>query len=101
MGVGIEELRRSVEAQHGGDATYVRSVPVTQTLQDKTVWAGAVQVFDLAGHPQATRAYAWSTAIKGSTERRFFAVLDSSAVRSPADAVRAATGTDPKERQSP
>jgi hypothetical protein len=34
-----------------------------------------VQVFDLAGHPTATRAYAWSSPIEGSTKRRFFAVL--------------------------
>ena len=34
-----------------------------------------VHVFDPAGHPTATRAYAWSFPIEGSTKRRFFAVL--------------------------
>ena len=34
-----------------------------------------VHVFDLAGHPTATRAYAWSSPIEGSTKRRFVAVL--------------------------
>jgi hypothetical protein len=32
-------------------------------------------MFDLAAHPTATRAYAWSSPIEGSTKRRFFAVL--------------------------
>lgn len=32
-------------------------------------------VFDLAGHPTATMAYAWSSPIKGGDKRRFYAVL--------------------------
>jgi hypothetical protein len=47
-------------------------------------------VFDLAGNPQATRAYAWSSPIEGSSKRRFFAVLHMGGIKSPADAVRAA-----------
>jgi hypothetical protein len=42
------------------------------------------------GHPKATRAYTWSSPIEGSTKRRFFAVLHMGAIKSPADAVRAA-----------
>lgn len=88
MGLSIEELRRSVEAQHGGHAAYVQSVPVTETVQGKAVWVGAVQIFDIAGHPEATRAYAWSSAIVGSTQRRIFALLHMGAITSPVDAVR-------------
>jgi hypothetical protein len=47
-------------------------------------------VFDLKGHPQATRAYAWTSPIEGSEKRRFFAVLHIPPVTSPLDAVRAA-----------
>ena len=54
------------------------------------IWEGVVHVFDLAGHPKATRAYAWSSPIEGSTKRRFFAVLHSPPIVSPLDAVRAA-----------
>jgi len=50
-----------------------------------------VHVFDLAGHPTATRAYAWSSPIEGSTKRRFFAVLHQPPIDSPQAAVRAAT----------
>jgi hypothetical protein len=48
-----------------------------------------VHVFDLAGHPTATRAYAWSSPIEGSTKRRFFAVLHTVRINSPLEAVRA------------
>ena len=83
-------LAQAVERQHGGAATLVQSVPVKETHAGQTVWEGIVHVFDLANHPTATRAYAWSSPIEGSDKRRFFAVLHMGAVKSPRDAVRAA-----------
>src|SRR6202790_4912536 len=83
-------LQRSVEHMHGGSATHAQSVPVRETFQGKTVWEGVVHVFDLAGHPTATRAYAWSSPIEGSTKRRFFAALHTARINSPLEAVRAA-----------
>jgi len=88
--VEADELKRAVEAQHGGTATLAQSVPVRETFEDHPVWEGVVHVFDLEGYPQATRAYAWSSPIEGSTKRRFFAVLHIGPVKSPRDAVRAA-----------
>jgi len=35
-------------------------VPVHEVFQGKTLWQGDVEVFDLAGHPKAKRAYGWS-----------------------------------------
>jgi hypothetical protein len=70
-----DRLRKTVELMHGGKATFVQFVPVHETFGGDTVWEGAVHVFDLVGHPSATRAYAWSSPIEGSTKRRFFAVL--------------------------
>jgi len=55
----------------------------------QTVWDGTVHVFDLAGHPKATRAYAWSYELPDG-KRRFFAVLHADPIKSPRDAVRAA-----------
>ena len=55
-------------------------------------------VFDLTGHPNATRAYAWSSRIEGSTKRRFFAVLHGEAIMSPIEAVRAAIVAEHRER---
>jgi hypothetical protein len=45
---------------------------------------------DIAGHAQALRAYAWSSPIEGSENRRFHAVLHLGGIKSPTDAVRAA-----------
>lgn len=88
--VSPDQLKQAVEGQHGGTATYVESVPVVETFHGKTVWDGSVAVFDLDGCPNATRAYAWSSPIEGSTKRRYFAVLHLGGIRSPQDAVRAA-----------
>jgi hypothetical protein len=88
--VSINELKTAIQAQHGGTATLVQAVPVKETFKGSTVWEGVVHVFDLEGHPKATRAYAWSSPIEGSTKRRFFAVLHIPPIVSPLDAVRAA-----------
>jgi len=96
----FEELRRAVEAQHAGRATFAQSVPVRETFGGAPVWEGVVHVFDLAGNPNATRAYAWSSPIEGSDKRRFFAVLHIGAIRSPVDAVRAAIVAEHRARLS-
>ena len=84
------DLKEAIERQHGGAATFAKSVPVRETHNGQTVWEGVVHVFDLEGHPRATRSYAWSSPIEGSDKWRFFAVLHIGAIKSPADAVRAA-----------
>lgn len=83
------ELKRAIESQHGCKATFVHEMPVTETWQGKTVWDGAVSVFDLTGHPEAKRAYAWSEPIEGSNKLRFFAVLNVPPVDSALAAVKA------------
>ena len=84
------DLRIAVERMHGGSAQLAQSVLVRETFEGKPVWEGVVHVFDLAGHPTSTRAYAWSSPIEGSIKRRFFAVLHSALINSPLEAVRAA-----------
>jgi hypothetical protein len=88
--IELDGLKQAIEAQHGGTATFAQSVPLRETFEGQTVWDGVVHVFNLEGHPKATRDYAWSSPIEGSTKRRFFAVLHMGATKSPQDAVRAA-----------
>jgi hypothetical protein len=88
--VDDRQLKEAIEVQHGGMATLVHAVSVKEIFEGQTVWEGVVHVFDLDGHPTATRAYAWSSPIEGSTKRRFFAVLHIPPIVSPLDAVRAA-----------
>jgi hypothetical protein len=89
-----DQCKKAVEQMHGGSAQLFQSVPVRETFEGKPVWEGVVHVFDLAGHPTATRAYAWSSPIEGSTKRRFFAVLHTDRINSPLEAVRAAIVAD-------
>lgn len=88
--IEADQLKEAVERMHGGTAALAQSVPVRETFDGKPVWEGVVHVFDLAGHPTATRAYAWSSPIERSTKRRFFAVLHTARINSPVEAVRAA-----------
>jgi hypothetical protein len=84
------ELKRAVESQHGGMATFVQSVPIREEHAGQTVWDGTVTVFDLAGSPSgAKRAYAWSYE-RDDGKRRFFAVLHLGPITGPREAVRAA-----------
>ncbi|MBS0386164.1 MAG: hypothetical protein JSS00_12535 [Proteobacteria bacterium] len=102
MEVDPEQLREAIESQHGGTATLVQAVPVHEVFQGETVWEGVVHVFDLEGHPTASRAYAWSHLVGDEGERRrFFAVLHAGPVKSPADAVRAAIVAEYRAGGSP
>jgi hypothetical protein len=86
----LEELRDVIRRVHGAEATHVESVPVKETFQGKTVWEGIVEVFDLAGHPMAFRAYAWSHDTDNyASPRRHVTVLHAHPVKSAQDAVRA------------
>jgi hypothetical protein len=42
----------------------VDALPGKEVSEGQTVWEGVVHVFDLEGHPKATRAYAWSSPIE-------------------------------------
>lgn len=56
----ISELQDVIRKLHGVESKHVRSVPVKEVFQGKTVWEGIVEVFDIVGHPKAPRIYAWS-----------------------------------------
>lgn len=84
------ELKLAVEGMHGRMATLVQSIPVHEEHGGQVVWDGTVHVFDLADHPKASRAYAWSSLVEGSDNRRFYAVLQLGIIAGPAEAVRAA-----------
>jgi hypothetical protein len=66
-----DQLCKAVENMHGGAATLAQTVPVKEMWEGETVWKGVVHIFDLAAHPTANRAYAWSSQIEGSSKRRF------------------------------
>jgi hypothetical protein len=95
---GLPALLDAIRHLHGCEARWVESVPVHETHEGKTVWDGEVQVFDLVGHPKATRAYAWSHATDGN-RRRFHAVLGLPPVDGPIMAVKTAVLAEVREGQ--
>lgn len=94
-GAGLPALIEAIRHLHGCEATWVESVPVHETSNGHVVWDGEVQVFDVTGHPKATRVYAWSHATDGS-RRRFHAVLALPPVTTPEMAVRTAIFAEAK-----
>ena len=85
-----DPLKRVIESQHGGTATFHQAFRVLPEHDRPTDWDGVVHVYDLKGHPKAKRAYAWSCPIAGGTQPRYFAVLHMGKVIGPLEAVKAA-----------
>ena len=75
---------------HNCDAEYVETVPVVEEFQGETIWQGDVEVFDIRGHPKATRGYGWGYVTSEEGGRRYFTVLELPPVDSPQTAVQAA-----------
>lgn len=93
----IAELRDVIRRLHGVDSHHVESVPVLETFKGQTVWQGIVEVFELVGHPKASRLYAWIQDADG--KKRHFTVLHVAPVDSPLAAVRAAIVQDYRNAQ--
>ena len=55
----IAEIQAAFLKLHGCDAVYLETVPVVEEFQGQTIWQGDVEVFELEGHPKATRGYGW------------------------------------------
>jgi hypothetical protein len=73
---------------HGVESRHVESVSIKEEFQGKTVWEGVVEVFELIGHPKASRLYAWSHDANGA-KKRHVTVLHLAPIDSPEAAVRA------------
>lgn len=91
-----EDLKRAIERLHHCQAFFQEDIAVLEKFDEKTVWQGIVSVFDIKGHPQSSKCYAWSSPIEGSTKRRYYAVLHIPPVDSPEKAVRASIVYDQK-----
>lgn len=94
----VQQLRRAVEAQYSCRATFSQTIPVRGNLRRKITQDIVVHVFDLEDQPEATRAFAWTSPVNGSDERRLFAVLQVGEVKTPLDAVRAVIAAEQPQR---
>ena len=93
----IEEMRRAIKGVQRCDSVYIESVAVKEDCFGQIVWDVKVGVFDLLGHPTASRCYVWSHE-SGEGKRRLFAVLQSRLVDSPNAAVRVAIASEYRRR---
>lgn len=96
----IQEIQAVFLKLHGCDAEYVETVPVVEEFQGQTIWQGDVEVFDLRGHPKATRGYGWGYVVGEEGGRKYFAILGLPPVDSPQNAVRAAVVAEIKNAQA-
>jgi len=88
----IEELQDVIKKLHNAEARHLESVPVKETHKGQTVWEGAVEVFELIGHPKASRIYGWTHEKwegEASSGSRTITVLHVHPIQSARDAVRA------------
>jgi hypothetical protein len=86
----IEAIQDAIRKTHGCEARHTESVPVHEIFRGQTVWEGAVEVFDLIGHPTAQQCYAWGHRMGERDEKsRYIVVLKVPPIDSPIAAVRA------------
>jgi len=90
------QLKSVIEGLHKCSACYLRTRLVDQTVDEKIVWVGDVEVFAITGHSEAKHCYAWSShrGKNDKGEERVFAVLEIPPVDSPQAAVRATIKSD-------
>jgi hypothetical protein len=56
----LARLQLTIQHWHDCRAICRETVPVPEVFRGQTVWRGAVEVVDLAGHPKAKRCYGWT-----------------------------------------
>ena len=82
-------LQSAIREKHHCDALHRESVPVHETTWDgQTIWEGDVEVFELRGHAEAIKCYAWSDHQEHKV--RYVTVLKKPPVDSATMAVRSA-----------
>ena len=96
MDVVEHKLKAAIEGQHGGTAHLAYIDALSEGHQGSPVEGGIVFVFDLDGHPEAARAYGWTSQV-GEDERRFHVVLHVPPIASVQDAVRSITLADSRD----
>lgn len=80
----IARRQTTIQHLHNCATVWRASVPVHEVFGGKTVWAGAVECFDLTGHLKAKKCYAWSN---GEPEE-IIAILELPPVQTVQDAVK-------------
>jgi hypothetical protein len=87
----IEHLQMAIKKTLGLESKHVETLEVVETFRGQILFDGDVEVFDVSGHSDAKRCYAWAKDHEiGSNST---VVLERPPIRSALDAVRAALAT--------
>lgn len=88
----ITRLQNAIRSLNGCESGYVETITVSEpfhSFQRNKLWQGDVLVFEIHGHPEAKRAYAWSHTLDDG-QTRHIVVLEIPPITSPQTAVQAA-----------
>jgi hypothetical protein len=95
----IERIKKAMESKEGCGSKHLRSIPIMEQFDGKTIWEGIVEMFELDNHPTANRAYAWERwRDEQKSDAEYTVVLAVPPVNSAQDAVKAAIITFQKQR---
>jgi hypothetical protein len=81
----LEEIACTIERAHGCRAEPLAWLPITLAFRNGASWHGIIDVFQLEGHPTATRCYTWLT---GAVPSRRITVLKVGAITTAEEAVQ-------------
>jgi hypothetical protein len=93
-------LQEAVQNAQKCAAVHFETVPVRETIDGRIIWQGNVEVFNLTGHGQAKRCYAWLHTEDGQ-HLQFITILETAVVNSPQKAVQSAIFFDAQPAQYP
>ena len=85
----LARLQSAVRHTHNCEAVHCETVPVHEEVNGATVWKGDVEVFNLTGHEEAKRCYAWFYQ-DGEERSRYVTVLEKPSINTPQMAVKSA-----------
>ena len=84
----IEHLQKAIKRTFGLESKHVETLAVVETFRGDVLFEGDVEVFDVTGHPDAKRCYAWAE--NHETGSNSTVVLERPPIKNALDAVRAA-----------
>ena len=82
------ELLEAIEHRANCKAGYLHTQPVRIVEENKVVWQGKIEVYQLVGHPQAQKAFGWG--IPGAQKKmEYITVVGIPPLDNPVSAVKA------------
>jgi hypothetical protein len=90
----IKHIEETLDKAFKLESKHLETLKVFESFQGKVVFDGDVEVFDITGHPETSRCYAWAE--KTATGNDSTVILEQPPIKNALDAVRAALATKAK-----